>query len=132
MPYDFDEYLEKLKNRPNEITANLDDLSKIDDIRGLHEETLLHFCVIESMADCVKRLLEMGANPNVRSKYGSTPLMDAAALGHETIVALLLKAGADISAQDNSGFTVIENLALLKKHDNIREMILSYKRESKD
>jgi ankyrin repeat protein len=48
----------------------------------------------------VATLLEAGANPNVKTDIGRTPLMLAAEAGDEEIVFLLIKAGADLKARD--------------------------------
>lgn len=50
----------------------------------------------------VQLLLELGANPNARGKFGLTPLHDAAS---PRMVELLLAAGADVDAQDEKGRT---------------------------
>lgn len=86
-----------------------------DAFRGLHGETLLHFCSIENLNECVEDLIRLGANVNLRSKYGSSPLMDAALVGNDHIVKLLLSAGADVAAQDATGYTVMDKLILLGK-----------------
>jgi ankyrin repeat protein len=48
--------------------------------------------------DTLNRLLSEGADPNARDANGDTPLMLAAAGGHEPVVRHLLKYGADVNA----------------------------------
>jgi len=48
----------------------------------------------------VRRLLETGANVDVRGDWDVTPLMEAARLGHTEVVKLLLEHGADPLARD--------------------------------
>ena len=50
-------------------------------------------------------LLEHGASVHVRNKTGWMPLHTASHRGHSCIVALLLKFGADVDAQDNDTMT---------------------------
>lgn len=54
-----------------------------------------------------KALLKLGSNPNVKNKYGTTPLILAATPGRANIISLFLDANADIDAQDNTGSTAL-------------------------
>jgi ankyrin repeat protein len=56
--------------------------------------TALHYACLGFDAGPVEQLLQLGANPNVRSEDGSTPLGQAKARGHEKMIEDLLKAGA--------------------------------------
>lgn len=73
-----------------------------------HTDTFLHFAVVEGRADVVKWLLENGANPNIRSTYG-TPLHEAMLHGYLTveIPELLLRYGANPNLLDDKGRTVM-------------------------
>jgi ankyrin repeat protein len=51
--------------------------------------------------DIVKILLDSGANPNIKTKCGWTPLIYAASKNSEDIVRLLLEKGADLSGALN-------------------------------
>jgi len=53
----------------------------------------------------VKKLLEKGANPNARDKYGRTPLHWTAARGRLSAVEFLLEKGADPNAREQKGCT---------------------------
>ena len=53
----------------------------------------------------VEVLLEKGANPNIHSNKGCTPLMLASQNGHLRITELLLKRNADPNAHDIKGLT---------------------------
>jgi len=53
-------------------------------------------------------LVEAGVSiDDVRDSDGDTPLNNAALRGHTKIVTLLIKAGADLSIQGNSGYTAL-------------------------
>jgi ankyrin repeat protein len=52
--------------------------------------------------EVVERLLERGANPNVRTGSGDTPLICAIHTGNPRLVALLVDAGADVTMQTRS------------------------------
>ena len=55
----------------------------------------------------VKMLLAHHADVNWKDGFKTTPLMYAAALGNKELVLALLEAGADVSASDGTGNTVL-------------------------
>lgn len=66
------------------------------------DNVLIHAAFYASL-DCMKLLLKRKANPNLKNKYGQTPLMYCT---HDAgKMKLLLKYGADINAKSNSGNT---------------------------
>jgi ankyrin repeat protein len=80
-----------------------------------------------SAADIVRVLLDNGANPNIPTEDGTTPLMVASGLGRanyipdakrgapsasaESAVAMMLDAGAAIEAVNEAGFTALHGAA---------------------
>jgi len=56
-------------------------------------------------AEAVAELLNQGADPNARNRFGSTALHLAARHGHVSVVELLLAHGALASRRDNHGNT---------------------------
>jgi len=62
--------------------------------------------------DSVKKLIELGADVNVKTRQGYTPLMLASIINDKDIVALLLSHGADADMVSNNGETA---LSLAKK-----------------
>lgn len=61
-------------------------------------------------AAAIAKLFAAGAEPNARSKYGGTPLHQAASKGHLSVINALLAAGADPSAKDRDGETPLDDL----------------------
>ncbi len=59
-------------------------------------ETPLHYLVVENQLDAVRLLIARGAVVNTVNGCGSTPLSDAASLGYDEMVGLLLDHGADL------------------------------------
>jgi uncharacterized protein len=89
-------------------------------------------------APVVKLLLAHGANPNLPTINGATPLMAAAGLGNNEIdtrgrfktqaqaiesIELLVKAGGDINARDNRGQTALHGAALWGWNDVVKCLV---------
>ena len=55
----------------------------------------------------LKKLLQMGADPNAQNALHMTALMSAANSGHADCVSALLSAGADPNIQDSAGLTAL-------------------------
>lgn len=72
-----------------------------------HGFTVLALASAMGKLKSIALLLEAGALPNARDKYGKTPIMWAAKMGNEGVVNLLEKGGADIKAQDATGFDAL-------------------------
>lgn len=61
----------------------------------------------EESAKIVKRLLDVGADVNLVSGVGNSPLMEAVYQGSMPVVDLLLKAGAKVNLVNNHGETAL-------------------------
>ena len=84
--------------------------------------------------DAMKLLVAGGADPNIPSKIGTTPLMMAAGLGwsanyHQTsptrlqAIQYCLSLGADINAHDELGYTPLHGAAFIGDLKNIQYMV---------
>lgn len=76
--------------------------------------TALHGAAYNGAVEAVQALLAGGANVDVQTNTGLTPLMYAISEGihrRAEIVATLLEGGADPNAQDNSGSTALHHAA---------------------
>jgi ankyrin repeat protein len=67
--------------------------------------TVLMYAATYADADCMKLLLEEGADPNAKSKSDVTALM--LAIGHADKVRLLLSKGAEVNAKSKQGHTAL-------------------------
>ncbi|KAE8158496.1 hypothetical protein BDV40DRAFT_19578 [Aspergillus tamarii] len=88
-------------HRPNGQASSLNIL----DARG---EFPLYSAAAGGFYDEVKRLLEQGANPSMRTLFQWTALHWAVGNGHTNIVQLLLDYGADINATSDTGSTPLD------------------------
>lgn len=87
--------------------------------------TALHYACRSNMTcaeEDIKTLLEYGANVNLPSKNGMTPVMFLLANNNEKSLPLLLEYGADIYAQDNKGRKILN---FLKKDSPREKRVLS-------
>ncbi len=75
----------------------------------------------------VKKLLALGANPNIRNYHGDTPLINAALHGKKAMVVMLLNAGADPYLRNFQGETAYDNalkpISLKKNEPDIIKLL---------
>ncbi len=71
--------------------------------------TMLHAAAQEGKGPLVEFLLEKGANPTLKNKYGQTPLY--AALDHPSLLPGLVKAGGDVNMANKNGETLLMTAA---------------------
>ena len=65
--------------------------------------TPVTYCINAASANCLKILLDAGANVLFKDERGNTPLIEAVYGGNKAIVQLLIEAGSNINAENNDG-----------------------------
>jgi ankyrin repeat protein len=100
-------------------------LATIADKRGY---TPLHWVVAQSPGDftrqlqCVKALVDAGADINARNEDGITPLMNAAWFGCHDSLKELLRCGAGSSSRDSKGRSA-RDMAIERGHKDLGDML---------
>lgn len=86
-------------------------------------ESLLYTAIYPGSAETqggldsiVEMLLARGADPNVRTINGASPLMFAASQQNHRVITMLMQAGADVSAADRCGRTAEDYADLYPHH----------------
>jgi len=77
----------------------------------------------EGNLEVVKELILQGANINVKSKFGETPLQLASREGHLKIVKELISQGAKIDEKDKSGNTPLQFASRHGHLEIVKELI---------
>lgn len=68
-------------------------------------------------------LLKAGANPNVESFEGATPIMTAVQSDKMEQLQLLIAQGAEVNKQDNRGFTALHRAAEMGRIEMVKELL---------
>lgn len=115
--------------------AAVGDLHELERELGQHPDLLdafspdgftpLGFAAYFNHAQAVDRLLQAGANPNVRSQnpLGVSPLHSALAGGHKEVAARLLDAGADAGLASASGWTPAHYVAFEGDYETAQRLL---------
>jgi ankyrin repeat protein len=114
---EFDEAVRILMETPTEFPKLLATSPGLLHLRGLHNESLLHYLAVEEEPDAVRVLLALGATTDVVNRFGNTPLHDVATLGNVEIAKVLLEYGADLHAKSPDGSTALHYAADYGNHD---------------
>jgi ankyrin repeat protein len=98
-----------------------DDLQAIN-LRGAGGSTPLMYAALYGDVEAVQRLLDGGADPNVRNDAGATPLLWA--VDDVSKVRVLLDHGADPNARSADGNTALTAAVLTPRAETVVELLL--------
>lgn len=84
--------------------------------------TPLHCAANQSSIDCVKELIKMGADLNIKDHTGRTVLHYMCR--EKDFIKVLMEANADINIQDKDGWTPLHIVCYHFKYDVIKEFLL--------
>lgn len=107
-------------------------VTKPDSVNERNEwgQTALHLAVEENETKEIQRLLSLGAEIDARDKNNQTPLLLAAYRNeddsHFHTIKTLLENGANVNAQDDTGYTSTHYLAIESSVEMLR-LLMSYK-----
>lgn len=93
------------------------------DAKGAQERTALQRACGANQLECVKLLLDFGADKNKTDKAGRTPLHWAAIGGHSDVIEYLLSIDADPKCQTSSGQTPLHSAVDGDKLDVVKTLI---------
>lgn len=79
-------------------------------------EALLFEACQQGDVEKARAALNLGVNPNIRNEEGWMPLHYACENGYDEIIALLLDAGADVTALNSAGFTPFQVLMICEHY----------------
>ncbi|XP_071084412.1 ankyrin repeat domain-containing protein 50-like isoform X2 [Haliotis cracherodii] len=103
------------------LVSNRADLSQVDD-KG---ENILHVACLEGHLDLVKDIVtNHRVDINSRGRYGRTPVMKAAEMGHKEVLDLLISNGCDVTIKDDNGNNIL-HVACIGGHVEMVENVVS-------
>jgi ankyrin repeat protein len=108
-----------INNEPAEFEKILNDNKGMNiNFQSSGKMTPLHTAASLGRRDMCEKLLAVKANLEAKNALGFTPLLSAAVNGHESVVAALLKGGADKNVTSIKGDTA-STLAAQKGFSNV-------------
>ena len=87
------------------------------------EMTALVYSAKKGHIDCLRVLLDAGADVNAKNEDGNTSLIYSAKKGHTDCLSALLDAGADVNAKDKNGVTSLMYSARNGHSDCLRALL---------
>ena len=120
-------YIAALRKEPEAVKVLLEynadtNLQNIDGETPLYEA--LDSFLEEKVVDIVRRLLEHGADPNIRTNH-TTPLHQASSHGFLEVARLLLRYGAKVDEKDKEGRTPLQVVAS-KRHEEMTKLLVEH------
>jgi ankyrin repeat protein len=99
-------------------------------LQDIYGETALYSVLTDhgsegKVVEIVRRLLEHGADPNIRNKKHKTPLHQASSRGFLEAARLLLSYGAKVDEEDGKGKTPFQRAAS-EGHDEMMKLLLEH------
>lgn len=97
------------------IDADANALEMLDDVENVNFQdangySYLHAAVQSESKEIIEKLLNKGADINIKDRFGKTPLMVAITgySGNQSIIELLVENGANKEARSNSNISCIQ------------------------
>lgn len=87
---------------------------------------LLHYMVMVKSKEGVSLMLDIGADPNLRSSDDSTPLWAAMIVNHFEIIQLLVEMGADVNVREKKRGDTPLHAALVEGRKDIAQYLLDH------
>lgn len=93
--------------------------------RSLVGETVFHWMVVENEIEIARWLLDRGADIDNRTRFGDTPLSEAASLGHLEMCTMLLDRGANPRIINAHGYSAL-GTAATEDHADVVALLLAH------
>lgn len=99
-----DQFLMRVVQQLVNLASVDEDLLAGEELDGLDSSgySLLHYCCLFNLTSLVTRLIDRGANINLKTRCSSTALHLSAMSGHEAAVIQLIEAGALVNLPDSN------------------------------
>ena len=99
-------------------------ISTVSQIKSENGSAILHVASLYGHSSVVSTLLNNGADPNIATNDGRTPLMIASENGYADVVELLLEKNVPVNTQNTEGTTAI-SIASQNGHSSVVSILLN-------
>lgn len=123
-PADFNKLVDRLLLNESTIQAESQRDPLLHKRRGVHNETLLHFFVVESKPGFVLDLARLGAELDPENEFGNTPLMESIIKDDLNMVEVLLRLGANPNHQSSRDKSSPMHVAVEYERNAALELLL--------
>ena len=122
---DVEEFVDAVRDRDGTVAMDLLRARgpSVLNHRDASGDTALLTAIANRDTNWILFFLQEGANPNLASEDGETPLIAAARLGYDDAVDALLKSGAEVDRSNRLGETPLI-VAVQRRHKSIVEKLL--------